>query len=196
MTILIISIFIFFGLYIKISGNNTNIVDYNILNFIRNNIYPGKFFRFITTIGNVGSYFIILIPLVIILLYRKEYNILITLLFSVLFSALFMNIFKNIFQRIRPEEFFVFDESGFSYPSGHSIVGSAFYLTIYQLFNYHKKKGIITGLFIILPILIGISRLVLGVHWPSDVFIGLSLGLCISWISIELYSRLKVRIDG
>lgn len=192
----IIIIFILFGVYMKVSGNNTNIIDYNILSFIRNNVNPSKFFKIITTIGNVKSYFFILIPLVVILLYKKDYDILVTLLFSVLFSALFMNIFKNIFQRIRPEEFFTFKEGGYSYPSGHSIVGSAFYFTIFQLLNYWKKSRIISMFFIILPILIGFSRLVLGVHWPSDVVIGLLLGLCISWISIEIYSRIKVKSNG
>ncbi len=195
-TVLILVIFISFGLFIKISGNNTNNIDYNILAFIRNNIYPGKFFKIITTIGNVKSYFLILIPLTIILLYKKEYKILTILLFSVLFSALFMSLFKNIFQRIRPEEFFVIEEGGYSYPSGHSTVGGVFYFTIYQLLNYWKKNRIVSMFFIILPILIGFSRLVLGVHWPSDVAIGLLIGLCISWISIEIYSRLKVRSNG
>jgi len=94
---------------------------------------------------------------------------------------------KNLFHIPRPPaELNLVDPHGFSFPSGHSMVSMVFYgLLVYFCFKYIKNVWIkMSSIFILvlLVILIGLSRIYLGVHYPSDVIGGFSLGLF--WISM------------
>lgn len=96
-------------------------------------------------------------------------------------SALLNQVLKYIIQRPRPTEFRIIDESGYSFPSGHSMVSAAFYgFLIYLIYknvkNKHLKWGLIT-LLSLLTILIGISRIYLGVHYTSDVLAGFLIAI-------------------
>lgn len=83
---------------------------------------------------------------------------------------------KQILQRPRPTEYRIINESGYSFPSGHSMVSMAFYgYLIYLIYKYVKNKYVKTILIMLLTILIvsiGISRIYLGVHYTSDVIAG------------------------
>ena len=85
-------------------------------------------------------------------------------------------IFKFILQRPRPTENRIITESGYSFPSGHSMISMAFYgFLIYLIYKYVKNKKlkyISITLISILIIFIGISRIYLGVHYTSDVLAG------------------------
>ena len=88
---------------------------------------------------------------------------------------------KNIIERIRPEEAQqLIVVSGFSYPSGHSVSTSALYLTIAIIAGrYVQKAGARTAIFLAVSavlIMVGASRVYLGVHYATDVVSGLSLG--------------------
>ncbi len=85
-------------------------------------------------------------------------------------------LFKFILQRPRPTEYRIINESGYSFPSGHSMISMAFYgFLIYLIYKYVKNKKlkyISIALISILIIFIGISRIYLGVHYTSDVLAG------------------------
>ena len=106
--------------------------------------------------------------------------------FSILLNliiATFLNLFlKNIIQRQRPEGFRLITETGYSFPSGHSMIGMAFYgFIIYLIIKYLKSKKmkiIAVTLISILIILIGLSRIYLGVHYTSDVLAGFIISIC------------------
>ena len=96
-------------------------------------------------------------------------------------SALLNQILKYIIQRPRPTEYRIIDESGYSFPSGHSMVSAAFYgFLIYLIYknvkNKYLKWGLIT-LLSLLIILIGTSRIYLGVHYTSDVLAGFLISI-------------------
>ena len=109
------------------------------------------------------------------LLNLKLLNILYVLIFLINDVAL-NNILKFIFKRERPIDLMLIEESGYSFPSGHTMVATAFYGFIIYLIhksNYSKKiKIILTSILTILIILIGISRIYLGVHYATDVIAG------------------------
>jgi undecaprenyl-diphosphatase len=88
---------------------------------------------------------------------------------------------KNVIERIRPEEAQqLIVVSGFSYPSGHSVSTSALYLTIAIIAGrYIQHSGARVAIFLAVSavvILVGSSRIYLGVHYATDVVSGISLG--------------------
>ena len=94
---------------------------------------------------------------------------------------------KFIFERPRPEEYRLIQETGYSFPSGHSMVSMAFYgLIAYWIWKNVKKPTLKWALCILLAVLIigiGTSRIYLGVHYTSDVM----AGFCISVSYLVLY---------
>lgn len=97
---------------------------------------------------------------------------------------------KFILHRPRPTDFRIIEESGYSFPSGHSMVSMAFYgFLIYLIYKKINNKYLKWGLICFLSILIlfiGISRIYLGVHYTSDVLAGflISIAYLILFISI------------
>lgn len=90
-----------------------------------------------------------------------------------------------------------------SFPSGHATGAAATYLTLGALlarFQAHRRLKIyLLSLAVILTLLIGLSRLYLGVHWPSDVLAGWTLGACwalLCWlVARQLQRRGKVETE-
>lgn len=143
-------------------------------NFIYNLLYFNKnsttFFKIITNFGSWYALFIITI-ISIIILKRKKYSLQISL--NLLVSFVINYLFKIIFKRSRPIGINLINESGFSFPSGHTTVSAAFYgFLIYLIYKSNLNKNlkiIFITLLIILILLIGISRIYLGIHFSTDV---------------------------
>ena len=106
---------------------------------------------------------------------------------------------KGILQRPRPTEFRIIEETGYSFPSGHSMVSMAFYgYLIYLIYKYVKNKYIKTSLIILLSILIcciGISRIYLGVHYTSDVLGGFFISISYLIIYISVVNKFLLERD-
>ena len=107
-------------------------------------------------------------------------------------TALLNVVLKTIVQRPRPEGFRLVEETGFSFPSGHSMVAMAFFgLIIWLVWRYEaspRRRLALTACFSLVILMIGISRIYLGVHYASDV-LG---GFCASLIWLALYTRVGV----
>lgn len=123
-----------------------------------------------------------------------------TLFSSILLAVLSMGILKAVVRSPRP--FQVLESidgkrletaTGYSFPSGHTTTGAAFYTSLALAF---KKRGFSIFCAIMMT-LVGLSRLYLGVHWPIDVFAGLLLGTLISFLAKkkldELYDKTETR---
>jgi undecaprenyl-diphosphatase len=88
---------------------------------------------------------------------------------------------KHIFSRPRPDFVaHVVDASSWSFPSGHAMLSAITYLTIGALLARvepkRRLKAYLLGLAITLTLLVGASRIYLGVHYPSDVLAGWTVG--------------------
>jgi len=128
----------------------------------------------ITNLG--GPLFIVIFALVFSLIIGiKEKDKRTALLFclNLVIVALMNLLLKNIFMRARPEMINIITESGYSFPSGHSAISMGMYGYLIYIINAKSKnnkvKFISTILLSILILLIGLSRVYLGVHYISDV---------------------------
>ncbi|GIO53047.1 phosphatase PAP2 family protein [Paenibacillus cineris] len=122
----------------------------------------------------------------LVLRHRKE---LLMFLLSVGGSEIWNIIIKNWMQRQRPTMHRLIEISGFSFPSGHSMAAFALYGTLTYLLWRHipalagRIAMIVIG--VALTLLIGISRIYLGVHYPSDVFGGYLASA--TWLMLSIY---------
>lgn len=82
-------------------------------------------------------------------------------------------------------------ETGFSFPSGHSMIAIVFFFGLVYLLvpQKHKKLGTIIALFV--SLFIGFSRIYLRVHWFSDVMFGFLFGAIVIILEDFLYKRIK-----
>ena len=115
---------------------------------------------------------------------KKEFLFLIA---TLLLTYMLNELIKHIVLRKRPVEFFVINMSGFSYPSGHAMNFSAFYLTFRFLLSERFKSRFMNMVIYIMIFLIAISRVILGVHWPTDVIVGFILGYFCYGLAKALY---------
>ena len=103
-------------------------------------------------------------------------------------------ILKLIFSRTRPIDINIITETGYSFPSGHAMISLAIYgFLAYLLWESdYKYKKIGVSLLVLLIVLIGISRIYLGVHYTSDVIAGfiVSLGYLLLFIDF-IYPKIK-----
>ncbi len=150
---------------------------------------------FLTYLGEGSVVILGAIFLVWILLKKWKRNYAITLIISILFGQLFVFILKKYIHRARPSPInALISESSFSFPSGHAFIAVSFYLLLaYFCFKMSKNKlqkflSIIAGFMVVFGI--GLSRIYLGVHWPSDVLASYTSG--IAWI-VVLITVLEIR---
>lgn len=141
-------------------------------------------------ITNFGSAVSIIIISLLSVIFIKDKKIPACVIINIIFVTILNQLLKNILQRPRPDGFRLINESGYSFPSGHSMVSMAFYgLFIYFAYTKIENKNlrsIVCILLSILVVLIGFSRIYLGVHYASDVLGGflISIGYLIVFVEI------------
>ncbi|MBA3492080.1 MAG: phosphatase PAP2 family protein [Rubrobacteraceae bacterium] len=161
----------------------------------------------------LGDYWVVLplLAAVIALFYRKGWRLSATLLLvSTAGSVVLTTVLKALFRRARPELFDAgYQASFYSFPSGHATVAVGLYgmLTLvlaYRMRGRARWAVAVSGIIVVL--LIGFSRLYLGVHYPTDIVAGYLAALlwlvCVGavyalWLSIRgLRASESSRDDG
>lgn len=142
-----------------------------------------------THLGNVYGVTAMTVLAGIFLFTKRMYQHLAALFISVLGSAITMDVLKTYFSRERPLDVaFYIPENSFSFPSGHAasamaLVGLLTYFCVLEVKQQRAKTILfLIGLFYVL--LIGISRIYLGVHFLTDVVAGFLLGLM--WVVLAV----------
>jgi undecaprenyl-diphosphatase len=167
----------------------------NLLTIFRNTELT-TFFFWITLLGKSKIILLFTIATISTLWLWKKRSYIIPLLISVAGSAVFTFIGKIVFHRPRPDVA-IYHESSFSFPSGHATIAIAFYgFLAYLLIRNSKKWKYKINIFfasLVTILLIGFSRLYLGVHYVSDVWGGYLAGAIWLIIAISLSEYLLSR---
>jgi len=148
---------------------------------------------FITTLGNTGAVWIALSLVLLIIPRTRRWGLRCAL--ALLIGFLITNVaLKNIIQRIRPYEaisalnILVPPEHDFSFPSGHATSSLA---AAWALFRTAPRKYGVPAL--VLAVLIALSRLYVGVHYPTDVLAGVAIGILAAECAVKLVRFLAGR---
>jgi undecaprenyl-diphosphatase len=133
---------------------------------------------FITNFGGTVIVAILFTLTLVVLLFKKRWRFAIISTIALLGAVILQLGIKALVRRVRPENLI---QTGFSFPSGHTITAIVFVsLLIYSFKDDFKNKIVRYVLIIVFTsffVAVGISRVILHVHWFSDVVAGMSLGL-------------------
>ncbi|MCI8383405.1 MAG: phosphatase PAP2 family protein [Clostridia bacterium] len=195
----IIFIVIFIFLFISVKTGLIQSIDNRLYEGIKSwkNETGMVIFKMITDLGGIVSLFCITLVTVLILFLGKKRKAGVAVTVNLIISTISYIGFKNIIQRPRPPvQERLIEETGYSFPSGHSTNNMAFYvLAIVLLYPKIKNKKLRNSLCVILasiPLLIGFSRVYLGVHYISDILAGFSLGIiCVILFMSFGYPKIK-----
>lgn len=176
------------ALFGKLSGDlgsqDLNTFDTLVGNFIRS--YTSEWLTVLAVmITNMGSaafeISLLLIAGGYMYFYMKQTREPVMLAVSLAGTWLLNNLLKIIFQRTRPDMLHLVAAGGFSFPSGHAMIATAFYGMLgYIIWSHLRQRSkpawYVMLLTFCLIIAIGASRIYLGVHYPSDVVAGFAAG--------------------
>jgi undecaprenyl-diphosphatase len=143
------------------------------------------------------SNIIVVMTCIMFLLFFKDKKVALLVGFNLAFAYFVSVILKYIFRRNRPIGIALVVEKGYSMPSSHAFVATAFFGFIVYLFHKHYPKCIFKYIlelfFIFYVLLVGISRIYLGVHYASDVVLGFAFGFLYLMFFISIYKKIKAK---
>ncbi len=180
-------------------SNAIFLFDANILLWIQHNLRVGilnPIMIFITHLGDKGLFWIVLT--LTLMCFRKTRRAGVTSAIAMTLGLIVANlILKNWVARIRPYELveglnlMIEKQHDFSFPSGHATNSFA---CAWVLLRELKKPYGVSAL--ILAILIALSRLFVGVHYPTDIFVGIAIGICSAEAARAIVKALKKRFPA
>lgn len=165
-----------------------NLLAYKV---IAGQIRPGRT-RLMQGISQLGEWYpYTLLIFILLTLPKTRWTWGCPLALTMAISTISNQLLKRILQVSRPEILRLYEASGYSFPSGHTMAATAFACICSHLLGSHlnhKSPGrcLLNLLLLFFPLLMGLSRIYLGVHTLSDVLAAYSLGYLAAFISVKL----------
>lgn len=152
----------------------------------------------VTSLGSVTLVTFFCLGALGVLLVGKDRKGALHLLAAVIGGAVMMQALKTFFERPRPAQYRFTDASGFSYPSGHSVTAAVFYMTLAIVGARHFREPTYRRMLLLLgaitTVLVGGSRIYLGVHYTTDVASGLLVGAGWAVLMASLFAYIEERL--
>jgi len=203
---------IFFALILVVGGINLFVeltdalktealayYDQRITDYVISLRSPGltQYFKIVTEIGDAYGYLVVLVIVTVLsALVFKRWKYIGQIVLVLALSAISNMMLKRAIDRARPGIEHLVSVETLSYPSGHAMSAMAFYgFLIYLIYNFDMGRWVKVGsilFFIVLILSIGISRIYLGVHFPSDIAGGFIAGLIWVFFCMILFETIAV----
>ncbi|WP_232698449.1 phosphatase PAP2 family protein [Brevibacillus daliensis] len=198
--ILLFFVFIFDRFADELIEHELNKFDQSIINWVQGYITPQltTIMKIFTFFGSTTALLLLLVISITLMIWQKKRWEPLFLVIAISGGVLFNQLLKWVFHRQRPTIHRLVEETGYSFPSGHSMVSFIFYgmlwMLLYMFLVSRFPKVISTLISIILILMIGVSRIYLGVHYPSDVIAGFAAGgiwlvICLMGLRLVLEYR-------
>jgi membrane protein DedA with SNARE-associated domain/membrane-associated phospholipid phosphatase len=146
----------------------------------------------ITMLGDMAVLLPVALLLIIILAVSRQWAVAGAVMAASLAGVVFVPVFKTLLHRARPIPMYQ-GADGFSFPSGHSTLATIIFgmLALFVAQSLPARfRGLLYGSFVTLIALIGLSRVYLQAHWPSDVLAGMLFGSAsVSVVALLLHAR-------
>ncbi len=160
--------------------------------------------RDITALGSSAVLVLITAATIIYLLLIRRPGTALFVLAAIAGGQVLSSLLKLEVDRPRPELVsHLVTETSLSFPSGHAMLSAVTYLTLGSLaarfLPDRRTKIFVLGLAVLVTVLVGTSRVYLGVHWPSDVLAGWCAGFAwamLCWLAARLLQRRKMVADS
>ncbi|WP_125606460.1 phosphatase PAP2 family protein [Lapidilactobacillus bayanensis] len=199
-SLVILCYIIFSGFYWGVTQHATWIHQYdNLIYGWLKPLHPNStpFFTLYTKIGNPAVISTITLIVILVLIAIKHWRWSVFLTINMIIGNLINHLVKSIVQRPRPSLPHLVVETGYSFPSGHATAAVMFFGSLILIGHYLIKQRswhhLWITLMLLMLLLLGISRLYVQVHYPSDVTAGflLALGnLTVHWlIAVKTYLK-------
>ncbi len=187
---------VFFALWVMVETGDASLIDDPVGNAVisMRADWLTPIMKIITYMGNWQTVTAICVILLLFKRTRLTYGV--PLSIGALFVSLANKGIKAIALRPRPDaELFLIEQGGWSFPSGHAITSMFFFGMLIWLIRRNMQNrryaNILTVLFAIPMVLIGVSRVYLGVHYPTDVLAGWCLGIIVIVVMSEVIKSRK-----
>ena len=184
----------FFALWLMVEVGDASLIDDPVRNAVisTRSDWLTPVMKAITYMGNWQTITVICLILLAFRKTRLTYGV--PLSIGALFVSLANKGIKVIVMRPRPDQaMFLIEQGGWSFPSGHAITSMFFYGMAIWLIRRNvtdpRLADILTVLLAIPMVLIGVSRVYLGVHYPTDVLAGWCLGVLVVVAIAEIIKR-------
>ena len=190
-------LFVALGYLVKFYPEALTGFDSNIQTWVRGGLPAGltRFFKTITILGNTPVQAIIAIVVVIWLYLRQYKSEAIFVGTSGVIASVMIVSLKYIYQRQRPSITHLLHAGGYSFPSGHSLgtfmILGAIAIVLAQRMEKKESQVAVYGITGLLIALVGLSRIYVGVHYPTDVLAGFTLAFGLLNAVYPTYDRIR-----
>jgi len=194
----IASLVLFSWLADEVLRKHTDRFDDTVRSVVHDFASPGltALMRFVTNLGDWQVVMTATLLLFCYLWYRRDNTHILVALVTMVGAGILDASMKLAFHRTRPDPFFIPKPSTYSFPSGHALISLCFYGLVAGTLAHDmpaKWQRVLTwSAASLLVVMIGLSRVYLGVHWPSDVIAGYAAAL----IWMGAIRVLAVRLEG
>ena len=146
-----------------------------------------------TFVSHLGSATILILLCVLFYILLKDKKMALVIMLNLTIVYLLNVLIKIVIARPRPDMLRLVYETGYSFPSGHAMVATGFYgfliyITNKKIQNKNARR-LITLLLVLLIVLIGISRIYLGVHYATDIIGAFIIGIIYLIIFINMLKK-------
>jgi membrane-associated phospholipid phosphatase len=146
-------------------------------------------FHAVTVAGGITAMWILAVLCTLFLLFRGKHHVVFSVLVAPAISNVILGEAKRLYARPRPAGLGHGVDSSYSFPSGHATTSAAVCCTLAFVFwrEGFINRGTAIAFAVLVPLIVGLSRVFLNVHWATDVLGGWSVGLLIAVLSCTLY---------